>query len=70
MSLGPLEIGLIVLLIALVFGAKRLPGLGRAVGQSMREFKGGISGEASDAPPELGTPEEPKSPDGDKTSRS
>jgi sec-independent protein translocase protein TatA len=69
MSLGPLEIGLIVLLIALVFGAKRLPGLGRAVGQSMREFKGGISGDESDTPSELGAPEEPKSPDGDKTGR-
>jgi sec-independent protein translocase protein TatA len=70
MSLGPLEIGLIVLLIALVFGAKRLPALGRAVGQSMREFKGGISGEKSDDPAELGAPEEPKGPDGDTPSRS
>jgi sec-independent protein translocase protein TatA len=36
---------LIVLLIVLVlFGAKRLPGLGRGLGQGMREFKEGITG--------------------------
>ena len=70
MSLGPLEIGLIVLLIALVFGAKRLPGLGRAVGEGMREFKGGITGDKKDSPAELGAPEEPEGPDGDPPSRS
>jgi sec-independent protein translocase protein TatA len=36
---------LIVLLIVLVlFGAKRLPGLGRGLGHGMREFKEGITG--------------------------
>jgi sec-independent protein translocase protein TatA len=36
---------LIVLLIVLVlFGARRLPGLGRGLGQGMREFKDGITG--------------------------
>jgi sec-independent protein translocase protein TatA len=36
---------LIVLVIVLVlFGAKRLPGLGRGLGQGMREFKDGITG--------------------------
>lgn len=36
---------LIVLLIVLVlFGAKRLPDLGRGLGQGMREFKDGITG--------------------------
>jgi sec-independent protein translocase protein TatA len=36
---------LIVLLIVLVlFGAKRLPGLGRGLGHGMREFKDGITG--------------------------
>jgi sec-independent protein translocase protein TatA len=36
---------LIVLLIVLVlFGAKRLPGVGRGLGQGMREFKDGITG--------------------------
>ena len=70
MTPGPLEILIVVLVIVAVFGAKRLPALGRSVGESMREFKGGISGDKSDTPPELGAPEEPESPDGDKTSRS
>lgn len=36
---------LIILLIVLVlFGAKRLPGVGRGLGQGMREFKEGITG--------------------------
>lgn len=70
MTPGPLEIGIVVLLIVAVFGAKRLPALGRSVGESMREFKSGISGEKRDDPPELGAPKEPKDPDGDTPSRS
>jgi sec-independent protein translocase protein TatA len=46
---------IIVLLIALVvFGPKRLPEMGRSLGQGIRQFKGSISGEdqpaAVDAP--------------------
>ena len=48
---------LIVLLIVLVlFGAKRLPGLGRGLGQGMREFKEGITGGSKpddDEPPAI-----------------
>lgn len=39
MSLGPLEIILIVVVIALLFGAKRLPELMKGMGQGLREFK-------------------------------
>lgn len=43
-NVGPLEI-LIVLIIALiVFGPKRLPELGRSLGNGIREFRGSISG--------------------------
>lgn len=38
-NLGALEIGLIVLVIVLIFGAGKLPQLGRAVGDTIREFK-------------------------------
>ena len=41
-SLPELLILLVVLL--LVFGAKRLPEMGRSLGKGMREFKDGISG--------------------------
>ena len=40
---------LIVMVIALVvFGPKRLPELGRSVGNGFREFKGAMSGEEED----------------------
>lgn len=37
--LGPLEIGLILLIVLIIFGPSKLPQLARAVGQSIREFK-------------------------------
>lgn len=39
MSFGPLEIILIVVVIALVFGARKLPELGKGLGQGIKEFK-------------------------------
>lgn len=39
MSLGPLEIILIIAVIALLFGARKLPELGKGFGQGIREFK-------------------------------
>ncbi|WP_080794939.1 Sec-independent protein translocase subunit TatA [Corynebacterium pacaense] len=39
MSLGPWEIAIIVLLIILLFGAKKLPDAARSIGRSMRIFK-------------------------------
>lgn len=39
MSLGPLEIILIVVVIALVFGARKLPELGKGLGQGIKEYK-------------------------------
>ncbi len=38
---GPLEIALVLLTAAVLFGAKRLPELGKNLGQSLREFKRG-----------------------------
>lgn len=36
---GPLETIVILLVILLLFGAKRLPEIGRALGEGIREFK-------------------------------
>ncbi len=47
-NLGPLEIGLIVLVILLLFGATRLPKLGKSMGQSIRGFKSGLQEDAPD----------------------
>ena len=40
---GPLEILIVVLIVLLVFGAGRLPRLGRQLGSGMREFKDGLT---------------------------
>jgi len=36
---GPLEILVILMVVLLLFGAKRLPEIGRALGEGIREFK-------------------------------
>lgn len=36
---GPLETLVILIVILLLFGAKRLPEIGRALGEGIREFK-------------------------------
>jgi sec-independent protein translocase protein TatA len=40
---GPLEILIVVLIVLLIFGAGRLPRLGRQLGTGMREFKDGLT---------------------------
>lgn len=42
---NPLHIALILLVVLMVFGAKRLPELGRSLGSGMRGFKESITGE-------------------------
>jgi sec-independent protein translocase protein TatA len=43
---NPLHIAFLLIVLLLVFGAKRLPEIGRSVGAGMREFKDSISGQA------------------------
>lgn len=42
---GPLEIVLIIVVLLLIFGTKRLPALGRQLGSGMREFKDSVTGD-------------------------
>jgi sec-independent protein translocase protein TatA len=42
------EILLILLLVLLVFGPKRLPEMGRSLGKGFREFKESITGESKE----------------------
>jgi len=44
-SIGPLEIGLIVFIILIIFGAGKLPQVGAAMGKGIRAFRRGQSGE-------------------------
>jgi sec-independent protein translocase protein TatA len=47
-NVGPWEIILLLLLALLLFGAKRLPEIGRSMGRGMREFKDSLSGKDDD----------------------
>ncbi|HEV2944392.1 MAG TPA: twin-arginine translocase TatA/TatE family subunit [Solirubrobacteraceae bacterium] len=65
---NPSHIAILVVVLLLVFGAKRLPEIGRSLGSGMREFKDSISGggdrpEASQQQPAL-TPaaQQPQAP--------
>ena len=42
---GPLEIGLVLIIILIVFGVGKLPQVGAAFGKGIRAFKKGQSGE-------------------------
>ena len=59
-GIGIWEILILLLVVLLVFGPKRLPEMGRSLGRGMREFKDSVSGKdfqddepASPAAPEL-----------------
>lgn len=39
LGIGPLEIGLIALVLVVIFGATRIAGVGGALGRSIREFR-------------------------------
>jgi sec-independent protein translocase protein TatA len=52
MFASPFKDGLIVLVILLLFfGPKRLPALSRSIGESIKEFKGGITEGSKDQEP-------------------
>lgn len=45
-SLSPLHWLLVILVILLVFGPNRLANVGKGLGEGIREFKKGVSGDA------------------------
>jgi sec-independent protein translocase protein TatA len=65
-GLGPLELAIILLIVLVIVGGKRLPQLGRQVGGGFREFKDSVTakadkhfdgdGDGSDAPAALNRP--------------
>jgi len=63
---NPIHIAFLVVILLLIFGAKRLPEIGRSLGSGMREFKDSVTGEskqnAQPAPPALSqaTPQPPQ----------
>lgn len=47
-NVGLPEVVIVLAIVLLIFGPKRLPAAGRALGRSMREFKDSISGANKD----------------------
>jgi sec-independent protein translocase protein TatA len=68
-GIGPLELSIVLVIVLLVVGPKRLPGVARSVGTGMKEFKDSLTGGTKDDDDEidvktakrsaLGAPEEP-----------
>jgi sec-independent protein translocase protein TatA len=54
-NIGPLELVVVLIIALVVLGPKKLPQMGRSVGNGMREFKEAITGDdPSDDHPRLG----------------
>jgi sec-independent protein translocase protein TatA len=47
-SIGPLEIGIVLVIALLVFGPKKLPDLGHSLGSGIRDFGRGLKGEVEE----------------------
>jgi sec-independent protein translocase protein TatA len=47
-NVGPLEIAVVLVIVLIVFGPKRLPELGKSMGQGIRGFRGAMSGDHDD----------------------
>ena len=74
-GLGPLELAIILLIVLVIIGGKRLPALGRQLGGGVKEFKDSVTsrtdkqwadGDDAEDRPALGKPEdEPEPLDGE-----
>ena len=63
-NIGPIEIIIVLVIVLVVFGPKRLPELGRSLGKGFREFKDSITGQGDED-----EPREIERPKADETSK-
>ena len=47
---SPMHLGILLLIVLLLFGAKRVPEIGRSLGTGMREFKDSVTGTTKPEP--------------------
>ncbi|MEA2458172.1 MAG: sec-independent protein translocase protein TatA [Thermoleophilaceae bacterium] len=47
-NIGLPEIAIVLIIVLVIFGPKRLPQLGRSLGSGMREFKDAVTGNSKD----------------------
>ncbi|MFQ5743591.1 MAG: twin-arginine translocase TatA/TatE family subunit [Acidobacteriota bacterium] len=48
-SIGPMELLLLFLIVLIIFGASRIPEIGRGLGAGIQNFKAAMKGGAKDA---------------------
>ena len=46
-TIGPVELGVVALVVLILFGGKKLPDLGRNIGEAIHELKKAVKGESS-----------------------
>lgn len=52
-SIGPMELGIVLVIALLILGPKRLPEMGKSLGHGMRSFKDAVTGGGDDEAEEL-----------------
>ena len=65
-GIGPLELVIVLVIILVIFGPKRLPQAGKALGQGLREFKDSVSGKDKDSDSDSESAEAPELPPAEK----
>ena len=52
-GIGATELIIVLVIVLIIFGPKRLPSLGRSLGGGLREFKDSVSGKDKDDDPDV-----------------
>jgi TatA/E family protein of Tat protein translocase len=60
-NLGFTEIAILLLILVLFFGAKRIPEIGASIGKGIKEFKRGLKDEVPEPPADTPLPPPPQS---------
>jgi len=55
-TVGPQELILVLLIVIIIFGARKLPDLGRSLGEGIRNFKKSISHKDNEPPSDKDNP--------------